>query len=197
MNRTQLITVAIAMLLSACKSANSASDFYSGSAQTPAQELIEQLEEEGKLPKLDRTTTLEGIDANHNNIRDDIEAHIKAKYPAPELQKPVMQIAAAFQEALTSDHSDRELQLSITNRMSRAKQCFYYRIERNPQLGEPYKIGTGRNIRGETFIRYEYPSSELKKMISNTKPRLKAYLKHNAALDGMAFRLLEGDTCDD
>ena len=131
----------------------------------------------GKLPILDRTDTLAGIDDNNNGVRDDIETYIDMRYPTPELHKPVMQLAAAFQESLTSDHSDRELQRRIVHKRSRATQCFNYRVKNNPQLGEPYKLHSFiRESDGELVTHYSSPGLELEKMISNTKPRLKAYL---------------------
>jgi len=151
----------------------------------------------GKLPILDRMDTLAGIDDNNNGVRDDIETYIEMRYPTPELHKPVMQLAAGFQESLTSDHSDRELQRRIVHKMSRAEQCFNYLVKNNPQLGEPYKLHSFiRKSDGELVTHYSSPSLELEEMTSNTKPRLKAYLMHNKALSGMAFQGLRGDTCE-
>ncbi|WP_382321002.1 hypothetical protein ACFJGX_12380 [Hydrogenophaga sp. UC242_50] len=48
-------------------------------ARTP-QQVIEQLEASGELPKLERLPSVEGMDANGNGVRDDIETHIHRKY---------------------------------------------------------------------------------------------------------------------
>jgi len=70
-------------------------------------EQIEDLERKGKLPKLDRTNTLTGIDANNNGIRDDIEAYIEHNY-IPEIRKAARQEARSIQKTLLIPPGDRE-----------------------------------------------------------------------------------------
>ena len=46
------------------------------SALTPTQK-ITKMEDSGELPKLERTNTVEGFDADKNGIRDDVDTYIK------------------------------------------------------------------------------------------------------------------------
>ncbi len=44
---------------------------------------LQALEEEGTIPKLDRSKDLAGPDKNNNGVRDDIESYIDKTYPDP------------------------------------------------------------------------------------------------------------------
>lgn len=58
------------------------------SALTTTQKIV-KMKDSGELPKLERTNTVWGIDADKNGIRDDIDAYIKKTYPSEEQQKAV------------------------------------------------------------------------------------------------------------
>ena len=75
-------------------------------AQASPQETLAQLEVSGALPQLERLPILEGIDANRNGVRDDIETHIHRKYSDPAQRKAAMQMARAHQRMLLVDKDD-------------------------------------------------------------------------------------------
>ena len=82
--RPALLAALSAVTVAACGSPNAPSSTQSSPRNF--KEAFQQLEAKGKLPILDRTDTIEGVDANHNGVRDDIEAWI-ASLPDTELQK--------------------------------------------------------------------------------------------------------------
>lgn len=172
--------------------------FLSGCMEAKIQDksTIRQLEAEGKLPKLDRTDTLTGIDEDQNGVRDDIDAFIKLNYPEPELAKAATDMAWSFQMAINSDHSDRALQKSIADKLRDADQCFSYLVENSPELTRKYGVIVDRKKFGGTgtYVRVKHPPLEA--LSANTKSRLRAYLRYNRALDGTVATYVGGNTCD-
>lgn len=142
-------------------------------------EKIQALEERGILPKLDRSDSLAGVDANNNGVRDDIEAYLEQHYSMLETEKyqAIMQTARAFQQKVLVDKTDAIKVREIARQGSRALNCLsnQFRFERS------------------TFYSVD---EKIESMTSNTKARLKAYLAFSKALDGAALTLPSGDTCD-
>jgi hypothetical protein len=135
--------------------------------------------ENEKLPELDRTDTLEGIDENQNGIRDDIESYINKNYSNDGQRKALFQFAKTMQESLLIDVSDMIAVKKLDIRDTRALICV---IDTFDKAQNAEKSGIAwRKIRS---------------MTTNTKARLKAYLKFNKALDGTVSSLPEGDTCE-
>ena len=145
---------------------------------TPEQ-LILELEADGFIPRLDRTRTLAGIDANDDGIRDDVERYIRAHYPP--LEAPARQFARALQSSLLVDLRDADALGEVAVQISRAVDCLDrsgLKIQNKPD--DPDVL------------------DELQAITANTRHRMRAYIKFNAALDGtLSFPLpLEGDVCD-
>ena len=131
------------------------------------------------LPELDRTNTVEGIDADRNGIRDDIDGYIKNTYPAPEQQKAVSQYARSLQSKLLIDHKDRNAVRASSKVSSKAIGCIYEKI---PQGKSP----NAARVVQETLS-----------LTTNTKQRLMAYLAYNKAMDGMVISLPSENVCED
>jgi hypothetical protein len=144
------------------------------SASTP-QEAVAQLEAGGELPKLERESTLGGIDANANGVRDDIEAHIERKYTEPAQRAAAMQTARAFQQMLLVDKSDAGAMEQSVVSTARAVDCLF-----------------------DTFAGTEGSelSRQLEAMTTNTKDRLRAYLQFNKAASGSVSTSYKGRGCD-
>ncbi len=68
---------------------------------------IEQLERKGGYPTLDRSSDIEGPDANKNGVRDDIEAWINTLNVTEPQRKALMQDARATQRTLLVDLTDK------------------------------------------------------------------------------------------
>lgn len=147
-------------------------------ARTP-QQVIEQLEASGELPKLERLPSVEGMDANGNGVRDDIETHIHHKYTDPAQRRAAMQTARAYQQMLLVDKNDAVALEAASRAGARAVNCLSIIF---PSI-EEFKLG-------------HQMSSELEALTTNTKERLLAYLAYNKARSGTVSRLPTGDTCD-
>lgn len=139
-------------------------------------EQIAKLEKSGQVPTLDRTSSLLGIDANNNGVRDDIEAYINSLGFTPAQVRAAMQKAKILQQTLTVNTKDPA-----------AVQ----------QLGEKSMAST--NCLGDTFTapgQRSQVSQMLESYTMNTKTRVMQYLGYNSASSGSVTRLPDGDTCD-
>jgi uncharacterized lipoprotein NlpE involved in copper resistance len=133
-----------------------------------------------ELPELDRTDTLEGIDKNQNGIRDDIENYIVKNYSDEGQRKALFQYAKVLQEDLLVDVSDAIAVKKVGTKGSRAIHCVFLQFKNRDVSDQNPDIASGKIF----------------SMTTNTKARLKAYLKFNKAMDGTAWALPKGDTCE-
>lgn len=150
------------------------------SADTPSSR-IAALERTGAIPVLERTQTLAGVDANGNQVRDDVEAYVTTKYAGAtaEQRAAVLQAARAMQAALLIDPSDNAAAKAANRKIVYAVHCIYARFD-----------GTGGSTPAARV------AQEIESLVTNTKPRLMAYLALNKALDGTSWAMPEGDSCE-
>ena len=153
-------------------------DSKSDKPLTPA-EKIAKMENSGELPKLDRTDTVAGIDADQNGIRDDIDAYIQKTYPTEEQRKAVSQYARSLQSSILVNKEDKIAVKAITNEKARAISCIFEKI---PNEQSPNNGSVVEEILGAT---------------TNTKKRLLEYIALNKSLDGTVISLPSGDVCDE
>lgn len=133
----------------------------------------------GGVPRLDRSDTLLGTDADSNGVRDDIDAYLSATYTSSGQLSAAIQMAKAMQNTLKVDPTDRVAVRLVDRQNSLAINCLYSKFEGGNISKEPSRVG-----------------SEIESMTSNTKQRLLAYLKYNRALDGTSSSLPVEDTCE-
>lgn len=169
--------VLAALVLSACGGGSSPQS-PSPSAQTD-KERVQALEESGAIPKLERGPTLEGVDANGNGIRDDIDAFIERSYATEPQRQAARQLAANLQKTLVVDKQDRAALMRIESEGGRAVRCVATRF--TGEDGSRHGAAVGQ---------------ELEAVTTNTKARLLAYLAYNKAMDGSVLSAPEGDTCE-
>jgi len=171
--------VLCAIALGACGGGSSAPQANSpaNSPESPKAKLL-ALEESGAIPKLERGPALEGIDANGNGIRDDIDAYIERNYSTEPQRRAASQLAAHFQRTLLADKSDRAALKRQSVLGARAVGCVYARFD-----------GAGGSKQPAAVV------YELEAVTANTKARLKAYLAYSKGLDGAVISMPEGDTC--
>ena len=115
-------------------------------------------------------STLLGIDANHNGIRDDIERKIVFKYKEPIKIELMFASARAHQEML---HDPVGSAIKSEAKMRRILNCKMYLLDKNISIGTVNKF----------IVDNMY----------NTKERVKAYLQFNGALSGGVY----GSSADD
>jgi hypothetical protein len=137
---------------------------------------VQQLENQGELPKLDRSANILGPDANSNGIRDDVDSYIATLPIAAEQKRAVEQDARALQATLLVDTNNSDALRQASSNISRAVRCLGIRFS---DLYQRRSIGT--RIEAITF---------------NTKERSTIYMHYNEALSGSVFQSLTGDTCD-
>lgn len=144
--------------------------------------------EDGKLkvseslvykPKLERSESLVGTDANKNGVRDDIEKHISKKYPNPEQRAAVFQTAKAMQKIMSANTGDLMEIKAINTEISKAFNCVDAKFTDDSKE-----------------VNYYTATKEVEAMTTNTKSRLLAYLEFNKALNGTSWILPEGNTCE-
>lgn len=176
MKKTLVISLLLFVwMLTAC---GNDSDDSEHKELTPAQK-IEKMEDSGELPKLERTNTVNGIDADKNGIRDDIDAYIKKTYPSKAQQQAVNQYAKGLQASLLVDKKDKIALKAVTNEKARAISCI------------STQVPNGNSPNGDRVVK------EILSMSTNTKQRLKKYLELDQALDGTVISLPSGDVCDE
>jgi hypothetical protein len=164
-----------AILLSACGVRSKTAD---SKPQTPNDKLL-ALEKSGAIPKLDRSSSVAGTDANINSIRDDIETYITDNYSTQAQRAAVTQTAKALQNTLLVDTTDFAAVKTNQTEVSHGINCIYSTFDGLNNGKQPAQVFT-----------------ELQSITANTKSRLLAYLKYNKALDGTSSALPEGDTCE-
>lgn len=143
------------------------------SVELTNKEKIANLELSGKLPALDRSADILGLDENNNGVRDDIDAYIDRAYPQPEQHAATIQNAKVLQKYMVVDiTNDTELR-KLLKESHRAINCAFDRFDGYPEVLD-----------------------KLEAMTANTKQRLLAYLAVSKAANGMAFGLESGDTCE-
>ncbi len=143
------------------------------------QQRIQSLEDQGALPKLERSTDVQGPDINNNSIRDDIETYIATNYTSTTQRTAAEQFARVMQAAMLVDKADIAAAKAIALQGSKAVNCIYSRFDGNAGSKQPAAV-----------------VEELKSVSTNTKARLLAYLAYSKALDGTAGSIPEGDTCE-
>jgi len=177
MKRKLMIALLSICMLPAC-GVDSDQPVQNEIARTPAQKIAE-MENSGGLPELERTDTAEGIDADKNGIRDDIDAYIKKTYPSEEQQKAVSQYARSLQASLFVDKEDKIAVKAITNEKARAISCI------------SIKVPAGKSPHGDRVVK------EILSMTTNTKQRQLEYLALDKALDGTVISLPSEHVCDE
>ncbi len=166
---------------------------------------IAQLEQEGKLPILDRSEDLAGPDENDNGIRDDVDTYIDKEFK-PYLDQGIItqkqfnaieQVARGFQVAVTTYIPEDDQALAKANAMasdkifSKANDCLVYRFwYEHPEL----ETKQTNQIKKDTFYR-------LRAVTMNTEQRVKHYLSQDKYFDGEVFSASSSEQrrkgCDD
>ncbi len=174
--KRRILMSGVALLLAACGGDDSTPTAQT--SKTP-KEQIAALEADGSIPKLDRTGTVAGTDANSNGVRDDVDAFIVSSYSAPSQRAAATQFAAVLQSAMLVDASNTSEVKAISVRGARAVNCIYTRFDGSGDTRQPGLV-----------------VEEIRSVSTNTKLRLLAYLSYSKALDGTSGALPEGDTCE-
>jgi hypothetical protein len=176
---TGAFTCVLALLLYGCGGSKGAPPPNDSHGPSQSRVKLTQPDESNRLPNLERSPTLQGIDMNGNGVRDDIDAYIEQNFPVAAEKKATLQLARSLQQALLVDTTAGEALEAISKASVRALKCAG-RVFSGPD-------GTKRML---------MMSEELEALTTNTKIRLLAYLEFNKARSGSVLKLPSGDTCD-
>jgi NH3-dependent NAD+ synthetase len=112
-------------------------------------------------------TTLAGVDANNNGVRDDVEAYITAHYATqPKVRALLMQFAAISQKELL-DAADKQKSIQHADDEGVFQDCLWY-------------VADSTDLANAA-------SDAVQAIVLNTKERMRAYLKYNDQLGGQVF----------
>jgi hypothetical protein len=140
---------------------------------------IARLERDGVLPILDRSTDVQGPDANGNGVRDDIDAYIAA-LPITEIQRrAAAQMARVKQSQLLLDPMDRSSVLAASERSMAAHKC----------VADVFEGSAAKGYAGDLSLKIEAATA-------NTPERAKRYLRYMAALSGASVEYPDRNTCE-
>ncbi len=140
-------------------------------------QLNEVAKRSGKI-QLNVDKNLIGIDADLNDIRDDIDLYIVQNFKQIEQQTAVKQYAVQLQKSLLVDKRNLAQVKNISYEKSRAIGCIY---ERFPVDHLP---------KARTVVK------DMSAITMNTKMRFKAHLAFSQALDGTVMTLATNNLCD-
>lgn len=149
-----------------------------GGAAATLLDQIKALEASGQLPQLDRSSSIPGPDANHNGVRDDIEAWIAALPITDRQKKAVLQDARTNQKMLLVDLTDKAALQALGDEGAAGIACLADVFTPNYQDG--HKL-----------------SAKIEALTANTKERARRYLDYNRARSGSVTRLPSGNTCEE
>lgn len=139
---------------------------------------LAQMEAEGVIPKLDRTDTLKGIDADVNGIRDDIDNYIKSlELPAKGVEA-VTSVARGHQRVQEADEMTPEVAVEIVDSYSADLFCSI----------------VGSKLDGNDF---EKVVKNIEAYTANTLERSSRYIEYNGALDGSSIDMPSFKECDE
>ncbi len=83
-------------------------------------------------PGVEADKTVQGIDANKNNIRDDVELAIFKEYPnSAKTRAVLLQYALALQMEMTQDLVNKETVTAVAEQTSRGYNCIGESVSRN------------------------------------------------------------------
>jgi len=123
---TGIVTI---LAITACGGKSNSTDSGAGAntPSTPASS-IAGLERTGAIPKLDRSDSLAGPDANNDGVRDDIDAYIKQVFQDTQQQAAAMQSAKALQGAILVDITDPESIRVVSRSFFKIDPLFVFQI---------------------------------------------------------------------
>jgi hypothetical protein len=166
--------------LAACSSSHTAPAASAPPASTPPDStaLVTQLQAavtSGDLPTLDLATSVTGTDADHNGIRDDIDALIAKQADMPVQRAALSQVAQSIQATLTLDATNATATAAVALNMRKAIACLFTQYDGQTATG-----------------RFHW----LQEVSINTMPRLQAYDHFNIAMNNSATPMATGTVCN-
>ena len=186
-SETLFVAACLAVLMSGC-------DARQGFAQPPTPseprsmtEQLAELERTGALPPLDRSSDIAGPDADHNGIRDDIDAYIAALPVSEPVKKAARQVARVQQKSLLIDLNDRPALKALADASMASTSCMSDVSDVGATPQERYQ--SRRDGAAITF--------KIEAITANTPERAERYMAYMRALHGTTTESPFGNRCED
>lgn len=170
--------ITTALLLSACGGSGTASTPTTEPTTPPPTtigEAIKSLDASGASPKLDRSTSILGQDADSNGVRDDLDAYIDALPDSAEQKAALKQSSRALRNALLIDLTDTNERTRVSKEIMNSVFC----------MGDRYP---GPEVSDKI--------DDIEKFTINTKERFLAYDKYNASVNGTSTVAPRENACE-
>jgi hypothetical protein len=145
------------------------------SSQSDLPTTLQSLQAQGKLPSLDTNSSVSGIDANSNGVRDDLEAIIAAQGDSAAQKASEFQLAKALQVALLVDSANASATALAASGLNLAIACIWSNYS--------------SDLASDKVKRLE-------QLTVNTMQRLTAYEGFNHAMDGTVMVEPKGVVCE-
>lgn len=190
----RLVPVILAMFLAACgggrtssPSAPAATEPAPRPSEPSMKDQIDELEQQGVLPELDRSTDIAGPDADGNGIRDDIDAYIAALPVSEPVKRAARQVARVQQKSLLLDLKDKPVLMALSDASMESTACMSSTILNgvSPEL-------ESRMLREGHAIIFK-----IEAITANTPERAERYLAYMGALHGTTTTYPTGKVCED
>ena len=139
------------------------------------EEALKLLQAKGEIPVLDRTDSIAGVDANGDEVRDDIGNYINGLPDTEKQKKSLVLFHKALNKAMLAERSDRKSVKDAASAISLGIEC----------LSRSYKGSLSQD-------RW----SEIRKMTVNTPVRFQAYARFNSAMSGSVIRAEMDPDCE-
>jgi hypothetical protein len=187
----QLLALTLSLALAGCgggKPAGSpvAAPPVPGSEPTLKQQL-DDLERRGELPALDRSSDIAGPDADHNGIRDDIDAYITALPVNDAVKKAARQVARVQQNSMLIDLNDRVALLALSDASMASTAC----MSESAEAGLPLEQHNQAGKDGFAI------TLKIEAITANTPERAERYMAYMRALHGTTTTYPTGKVCED
>lgn len=169
-----MIMLTTAIVLAGCGD-DSASPQSGTVASATVQQAIDKAVSQGKIPNLDRTSSVAGVDADKNGVRDDIDAYINSLNYSTIQKAALRQASSSITLAITSDFTNSTSVQTAGDLISNSVHCIYSTFD------------------GDTAREMVH---NIEKYTINTRQRVDAYLKLGEASNGKEFSVPRTDTCD-
>jgi hypothetical protein len=181
MNNKLLLCLPLAFALAACSGGSpGAPSGGSGAPNSDTGNAATAASSGRIIDNQDLTPGLQGVDADRNGIRDDIDRLIAKKYSGtPEIKRAVEQDAKALQRFL--EVTDKDQARLAEEGISRASACVF----------KVFPDSTAQ----ESELRDQWVK-EVEALTANTRERFTKYWRSNALVGGMAFSQPQEPVCD-
>lgn len=175
LGRTLAVVSAFSVLSVGCGDRSGPASASPNAADSVVGSQLRELEESGRLPKLDLGSDVTGIDADNDGLRDDLARHISSLQENESQKSALRQLARAISATLTVDLTRDVDVRNVSRALVEAVNCTW---DRYP------------GIEADEAIR------RIRSVVVNTKARFDAYERYNAKRDGTVTTLPDGDTCN-